>query len=425
MGPVGRCAWWRVPDHVPIFVAIGGIERLQRSGWVVRDFDVVIIGGGLTGLAVAVGLGRSGGRVLLVEKEPIDKMVAPSFDGRVTAIALGSKRQLDRYGVWQDMADQAGPILRIEVGEKDSPATVHYHHRDVGTEPFGWIVENRAIRTSLLAAIERLANVELRDGASIEGMQRSADQVIATLADGDEVRTKLLLVTEGKFSRTRDLVGIGVEEWDYHQRAFVCTLAHERPHGGVAVERFFPDGPFAMLPMSGERTSIVWALDERLADEVGRLDDALFLAEVAERFGDALGPLELTGPRFAYPLRMVKADRATDQRVALVGDALRGIHPIAGQGWNLALRDVDAIVDLVTERLRAGLDPGEPAVLEAYAAQRRFDGLSMVAFTDGINRLFANDLFPIRLARETGLALVERLPPIKRLFMRHAMGMRG
>ena len=387
-----------------------------------KNYDVVIVGGGLTGLAVAAGLGRCGTRVLLVEQGRIEDILAPSFDGRVTAIALGSKRQLDRYGVWQALADDAGPILKIMVGEKDSPATVRYDHRDVGDEPFGWIVENRLIRSALVRALRHLPDVDVRDGTHIDELERTSDQVAATLPGGEQVQAKLLLVTEGRASKTREELGIDVEEWDYRQRAFVCTLAHDRPHHGLAVERFFPDGPFAMLPMTGDRTSIVWALDQELAEEVGRLDDAMFLAEVADRFGDALGPLELLGPRFSYPLRMVKAERATAQRAALVGDALRGIHPIAGQGWNLALRDVDAIVELVAERLRAGLDPGDEATLQAYAQQRRFDGLSMVAFTDGINRLFANDLFPLRLARETGLAMVERLPGLKRLFMRHAMG---
>ena len=384
-------------------------------------FDVVIVGGGLTGLAVAAGIGAAGGRALVVEQEPVRRLVEPGFDGRVTAVALGSKRQLDRYGVWP-LVDEAQPILNIVVGEKGSPAKVRYDHKDVGTEPFGWIVENRLLRKALLARLDELPEVEILGASRIEELDRAPERVTVKLRGGRTETTKLLLVTEGRYSQTRAQLGIDVQDWNYRQRAFVCTLAHEKPHEGLAVERFFPDGPFAMLPMTGNRSSIVWALEERLAEEVGRLDDGMFLAEVAERFGDALGQLELVGPRFAYPLRMVMAERATDRRVALVGDALRGIHPIAGQGWNLALRDVEAVVDLVSERLRAGLDPGDAATLEAYASRRRFDGLSMVAVTDGINRLFGNDIFPIKLARETGLAVVERIRPLKRLFMRHAMG---
>jgi len=390
----------------------------------VTEFDVVIAGGGLTGLAVAAGIGRIGGRVLVIEQERIDRLVEPSFDGRVTAVALGSKRLLDRYGAWDAVAEQAGPILHIEVGEKNSPATVHYDHLDVGREPFGWIVENRDLRKALIARVDELPSVEVVAGRRIQAFDRTPARITVDLG-GRSASARLLLVTEGRFSRTRAMLGIDTEEWDYHQRALVCTLAHDLPHHGRAVERFFPDGPFAMLPMRGLRSSIVWALEERLAEEVAHLNDGLFLAEVAERFGDALGELELVGPRFSYPLRMVMAERATDERVALVGDALRGIHPIAGQGWNLALRDVDAIVELVTARLSAGLDPGDAGTLAAYASRRRLDGISMVAITDGITRLFGNDLFPLKLARETGLAVVERLPPLKRLFMRHAMGTLG
>ena len=191
------------------------------------------------------------------------------------------------------------------------------------------------------------------------------------------------------------------------------------------MERFFPDGPFARLPMTGDRCSIVWALDDDLARTVLALDDRGFLGEVAERFGDDLGELALEGPRWSYPLSLVMADRYTAERLALVGDAARGIHPIAGQGWNLALRDVAALAEIVVDRLRLGLDPGDALALERYAAWRRFDSMALVGVTDGINRLFGNDILPVRLAREAGLALVERAPPVKRLFMQHAMGLVG
>jgi 2-octaprenyl-6-methoxyphenol hydroxylase len=232
-------------------------------------------------------------------------------------------------------------------------------------------------------------------------------------------------VCEGRGSGTRERLGIGVRRQPYGQTAIVCTLRHARPHGGLAVERFFPDGPFARLPMVGDRSSIVWALDDALAVDITRLDDGTFLGEAAERFGDDLGELALEGPRWHYPLALVQADAYAAPRAVLVGDAARGIHPIAGQGWNLAVRDVAAVAEIVADRLRLGLDPGDAAALERYARWRRFDGMALVGITDGINRLFANDLLPLRLARETGLALVDRLPPAKRFFMRHAMGLLG
>jgi 2-octaprenyl-6-methoxyphenol hydroxylase len=235
----------------------------------------------------------------------------------------------------------------------------------------------------------------------------------------------LLALCEGRQSSTRERIGVGVRQWSYGQTGIVCSLAHEFPHQGLAVERFFPDGPFARLPMTGNRCSIVWALDDKLSADVLALDDAGFLGEVADRFGADLGGLELASPRWSYSLALVLADSYTAHRAVLVGYAARGIHPIAGQGWNLALRDVASVAEIVLDRLRLGLDPGDKLALERYAAWRRFDGMALMAVTDGINRLFANDLLPVRLAREAGLAAVEQVGPLKRYFMRHAMGLVG
>jgi 2-octaprenyl-6-methoxyphenol hydroxylase len=267
--------------------------------------------------------------------------------------------------------------------------------------------------------------VVIRAPASIASLERDRHGVQATLTDQSRVRGALLAVCEGRFSKTRDSLGIGARRWAYHQTGLVCTLAHELPHEGRAVERFFPDGPFAMLPLPGDRSSIVWALDDSLAASVAALDDLAFTGEVQERFGDQLGRLTLEGHRWSYPLVLVWSDRYTAERAVLVGDAARGIHPIAGQGWNLAVRDIAAIAEIVVDRLRLGLDPGAPEALDRYAAWRSFDSLALVAVTDGINRLFANDILPLKLAREAGLALVDRLPPAKKFFMRHAMGLVG
>jgi 2-octaprenyl-6-methoxyphenol hydroxylase len=213
--------------------------------------------------------------------------------------------------------------------------------------------------------------------------------------------------------------------WDYDQTGMVATIGHALPHRGLAIERFFGSGPFAILPMTGNRSSIVWAADNRLARDLIGLDDAEFMDELAERFGDQLGALELVGPRWHYPLSMVQAEHYTAGRLALVGDAARAIHPIAGQGWNLALRDVEALAELVIDARRLGLDPGSGHVLARYERWRRFDSLALIAITDGLNRLFGNDLLPLRLARELGLGLVERVAPLKQIFMRHAMGVLG
>ena len=213
--------------------------------------------------------------------------------------------------------------------------------------------------------------------------------------------------------------------WNYHQTGIVATIAHQKPHHGLAVERFFPHGPLAILPMKGKRSSIVWAAEKDLADSLVSLSDEDFIEELAERFDHRLGTIALAGERFHYPLSMAQANRYTDRRLALVGDAARAIHPIAGQGWNLAVRDVAALAELTIDALRLGLDPGARSVLARYERWRRFDSLALIAITDGLNRLFANDVLPIRMAREWGLALVQRTPPLKRFFMHHAMGLVG
>ncbi|HMR31792.1 MAG TPA: UbiH/UbiF/VisC/COQ6 family ubiquinone biosynthesis hydroxylase [Geminicoccaceae bacterium] len=390
-----------------------------------RAVDAAIIGGGLTGLALATALGQGGVDVLVVERAPLERLASPAFDGRVTAVARGSKLLLDGIGVWGGLAAEAEPILDIVVGEAGSRAQVRYDHRDVGHEPLGWIVENRVLREALMARLALLPNVELAAPARIRELERGTAIARLGLEDGRRYRTPLVVAAEGKESATRQAAGIGARRWDYGQTGIVCTLVHTRPHHGLAVERFFPDGPFALLPLTGNRSSIVWALQADRARTVTALDDAAFLGEVAERTADGLGELALEGPRWHYPLGLVWADRYVDRRLALVGDSARGIHPIAGQGWNLALRDVAAVAELVVDRVRLGLDPGDDATLARYAAWRGFDSLVLVAVTDGINRLFANDLFPLEVARNAGLALVERVPAAKRFFMRHAMGLVG
>jgi 2-octaprenyl-6-methoxyphenol hydroxylase len=256
-------------------------------------------------------------------------------------------------------------------------------------------------------------------------IERQSDGVAIGLASGRSVNTALLAAADGRGSPIRDLAGIGVMRWDYGQTGIVATVAHTEPHHGRAFERFFGAGPLAMLPMSGQRSSIVWAAADRLARELIALDDDGFALELGEHFGDRHGALELAGPRWHYPLSMVQAARYTERRLALVGDAARAIHPIAGQGWTLALRDVAALAELVVDAGRLGLDVGGAHVLERYERWRRFDSLALIGITDGLNRLFANDLLPLRLARELGLGAVERIPPLKRFFMRHAMGLLG
>lgn len=397
-----------------------------------QRFDTVVIGGGLTGLALACAVAGAGPSpsfaVAVVERQPPAALLAAPYDGRVTAVAPGSRRLLEAAGVWRHLGEAAAqPILDMVVRQGFSPVGVRYGSAQAGGEALGYIVENRHLRQALLARAAELPGLMLLAPAEVAEVEPGPSLATVRLTDGAALSTPLVAVCEGRGGRTRERLGIATRAWSYRQTGIVCTLRHDQhPHGGLAVERFFPDGPFARLPMpGGHRSSLVWALDDRLAADVRRLDDRAFLAEAAERFGDDLGPLELDGPRWHHPLSLVLADSYTAPRAALLGDAARGIHPIAGQGWNLALRDVASLAEIAVDRLRLGLDPGDAQALARYAAWRRFDGATLAAVTDGLNRLFANDLLPLRALREAGLALVDRAPPAKRFFMRHAMGLAG
>jgi 2-octaprenyl-6-methoxyphenol hydroxylase len=295
----------------------------------------------------------------------------------------------------------------------------------VGDRPFGYIVENRHIRSALQIFAGGLSKLTLLAPAELTALLRDGGRAEARLAGGGTVRARLAVAADGRFSRIRRDAGIASTSLRYRQTSIVCTVSHERAHDGVAVELFLPGGPFAMLPMTENRCNVVWTERADLAPAYLALDDAAFLDELGRRFGDWLGAIALTGPRFSYPLGVMHASRYTDLRLALLGDAAHAIHPIAGQGLNLGLRDVAALAELIVDSHRLGLDLAGPQVLERYERWRRFDNMLLTAVTDGLNRLFSNDIGAIRLARDLGLAAVDRLPPVKRFLMRHAMGVVG
>jgi 2-octaprenyl-6-methoxyphenol hydroxylase len=393
------------------------------------DVEVLIVGGGMVGATLAAALGRAGVAVALVEQADPARFAEAAFDGRTSAIALGSARALRTIGAWAHMAE-AEPILDIRVSDSDgrggcSRLFVHYDHREVGDEPFGYIVENRAIRVALYRLLATLDRVTVLAPAALAGLDRGPTRADVRLADGRRLTARLVVGADGRGSALRRSARIGLATWTYPQTSIVCTIAHERPHNGVAHEHFLPAGPFAVLPMSGHRSSIVWTEHNRLVPHLMALAETPFAAEMTRRFGDSLGRLRPVGPRWSYPLALMHAARYTDRRLALIGDAAHVIHPIAGQGLNLGLRDLAALAEAVVDARRLGLDVGAAPVLERYQRWRRFDNLVLAAVTDGLNRLFSNDLAPVRLARDLGLAVVDRLPPLKRVLMRHAMGLVG
>ena len=388
--------------------------------------DVIIVGAGMIGAALACGLAAQGISVVVIDKADPEKAVAPTFDGRASAIAQASRVALEGIGLWPLIADQTEPIKEIRVSDGPSLMFLHYDYADVGNEPLGHMVENRDLRAGLLRLMKNAPGLTLLAPAGIAHIERNDAHVDVRLDDGRTLRAPLLAACDGRFSPTRESAGIGVSRWTYAQHAIVATIDHEEPHGSIAHERFLPSGPFAILPLKGgHRSSLVWTEKSALVESFMALDDDAFLAEIAERVGGFLGEVSLVGPRFCHPLGLQVAERYTDTRLVLVGDAAHGIHPIAGQGLNLGLRDVAALIDIVVEAKRYGLDLAHGAGLERYQRWRRADNLLMAGMTDVLNRLFSNDVPVIKAARELGLAVVNRVPPLKRTFMRHAMGRVG
>jgi len=408
--------------------------------------DVAIVGAGLIGATLAVALGSAGLRVAVIDRLAGSAQVAPTFDGRTTAIAHGSQRALEAIGVWRHLARHAEPIrdIRISDGRLDpgggpapvSPLHLHFDHREASRRgeavaPMGHIVENRHIRAALFQRLGDLPTVCVLAPAELATAVRSETEARVTLADGRHIRAVLLVSAEGRGGLLREQAGIKLHRAGYSQTAIVVTAEHDLPHRGVAQEKFLPAGPFAILPMtddpvtSAHRSSIVWTERAEIVPALLRLPEATFQGEFARRFGEHLGAVKAVGPRFSYNLSVQAAERLAAPRLALVGDAAHGIHPIAGQGWNLGLRDAAALAEVVVDAHRLGLDVGHASVLADYERWRRVDGLAMIGATDGLNRLFSNDLAPLRLVRDVGLAAVNRLPPLRRFFMRHAMGLVG
>lgn len=388
--------------------------------------DVLIVGGGFVGGTLALALAKAGLAVALVEAADPAVRPAVDADGRATAIALTSRRLLTALGVWDRLAADAGPMRDIRVTDGPSRLFLHYHYRDVGNEPFGHMVENRLLRPAIIDKARTAAGVTFIAPARIADLEFGRARIEARLEDGRRIRASLVVAADGRFSQVREMAGIAVTGWSYRQTGIVCAVSHERHHGWVAHEHFLPAGPFAILPlMPGTRSSIVWTERAELAPVLMAMDEAEFLAELKRRFGDFLGALRLEGKPIAYPLGLQYAHRIIGRRLALVGDAAHVMHPIAGQGLNMGFRDVAALAQALEDGLSQGHDLGSDRILRRYARWRRFDNTVMLTLTDGLNRLFSNDIPPLRLARDLGLAGVQQIGPLKRFFMRHAMGLEG
>jgi 2-octaprenyl-6-methoxyphenol hydroxylase len=403
-----------------------------------NDAELLIAGGGLNGLLLGIACAGAGLAVSIVDRENPAAMLDPGFDGRSSAIAHGSQQVLSALGLWPLIAAGAEPILEIRVADDNAPLFLHYDHRELGDDtPLGWIVENRMLRRALIEHARSLPSLIFLAPLAVDAVETSPAAAVAALSDGRRMTAHLVAAADGAGSPLRAAAGIRTLEWRYPQTAIVTMARHERPHAGIAVEHFLPAGPFAILPMTDDpapvqaplaprgRSSIVWTERAEFAAGLIALSDDAFAAELAARFGDFLGTVEPVGPRWSYPLQLMLAERYVDRRLALVGESAHVIHPIAGQGLNLGIRDIAALAEIVIDARRLGLDIGDDALLRRYQKWRRLDALLLAAVTDGLNRLFSNSIAPLRLVRGLGLAGVNRLPPLKRFLMRDAMGIIG
>ena len=393
------------------------------------DTDIVIAGGGLNGTTLGIALASAGLDVTLVDPLPKESRGSSEFDGRGYALSIGSQRVLKTLGVWSNVAEQAQPILDIVVtdgraGEGPSPFLLHFDHTEIEEGPMGFMIEDRLLRPALLSVLDKTGVTQIETTRLID-QTPDANGVTVTLSDGRLLRSRLLVGCDGKASSVASRAGIRRTGWRYGQTSLVCAIAHEKPHDGTAHQFFMPPGPLAILPLPGNRSSIVWTETDAEAARIQALDDLGYLEELRPRFGDFLGEISLAGKRFTYPLELSIAQRFVGERVALLGDAAHAVHPIAGQGLNAGLKDVAALAEVLVDARRRGEDFGRIDVLTRYQQWRRFDTATLALATDTFNRLFSNDNSVLRMVRDLGLGLTNAMPGLRRGFIREAAGLTG
>ena len=401
------------------------------TGGKIGQVDVLIAGAGFAGLSLAIALRQAlGASCKVVVADPA--LERGAGDPRASAIVAAARRLFETIGVWERIAEGAQPIVDMAVTDsrlEDAmrPTFLTFDGEVRPDEPFAHMIENGPLLAALLAKA-RADGVDLMS-AAVADCAVVSDRIEIRLQDGASLRARLLVAADGAHSSIRDRAGIATHGWQYGQSSIATTVRHERDHNGRAEEHFLPAGPFAILPLkrdaTGHRSSIVWTEDEKEAERIVALDDAGFHAELEKRFGLHLGEIKAAGPRRAFPLGLSVARAFVADRIALIGDAAHVIHPIAGQGLNMGLKDVAALAETIVDAMRLGLDPGSPVTLDRYQRWRRFDTMAMGVATDGLNRLFSNRSDALRVVRDVGLGLVDRLPALKQLFIREAAGLVG
>ncbi len=392
-----------------------------------HDFDLLIVGGGMVGASLACALGDTPLRIGVVESHTAQsEWPSDSYDIRVSAITRATENVFRLIGAWDGMEQRrVTPYGAMDVWDATGSGSIGFDCADLGEPNLGYIIENRVILAALLERMAQFDNIELLCPAQVAELQRDEVSATLTLADGSSYSAALIVGADGANSWVREQAGITTTGWPYEQTAVVATIKTAKHHHGVAYQRFMPEGPLAFLPMPNGLSSIVWSTTPERAAELVELDEASFLAELQLAFGDKLGAMESTGPRGAFPLLLRHANRYSDERLVLVGNAAHAIHPLAGQGLNLGVSDIAALAELLLDAKNNKQDVGEFALLRRYERWRKADNVTVMAAMDGFKRLFSNDSAPLSLLRNIGLTIADNAGPAKKLMMRRALGLSG
>jgi len=392
------------------------------------DHDVVIVGGGMVGASLAIALSATPLKVALLEAVPFRSQSQPSYDDRAIALAYGTRRIFGGMGLWPALAPQVTPIERIHISDRGHFGATRLDRRDAGVEALGYVAESRLVGAVVAERLRQLANLTIYCPATLSEVVLGSGVAEVVVKEGEMQRRltcRLVVAADGATSTVRELLGIAMQRWEYGQTAIITNVTPDRPHGNRAYERFTDSGPLALLPMSDNRYSVVWTVRADYATSVLAMDDVTFLAALQARVGRRVGTLIKVGRRRDYPLAMVRAREHVRPRLALIGNAAHTLHPVAGQGFNLGVRDVAVLAEVLNDAVLAGQDIGAMDVLQRYAGWRQRDHLKMIAFTDGLARVFANPLWPVRVVRNMSMVLVDLLPPLKQVLTRHTMGLAG
>lgn len=386
------------------------------------SYDVIIVGGGPSGSILAIALGSSGLSVAVVDRLSPEDSISKANDGRAFAVAQGSADVMRKYHMWNGMEVDTQTITDIMISDDGGPGYLHYTAEDAGNIPMGYMLEHWQLRQHLEYVRKNYRNISWFAPASVTKIDFNSANVTVHLQGGLSLKAQVLVGADGRNSQMRELGKFKTTSWKYDQKAIVCKISHTKPHMGVAYEHFMPNGPFACLPMPGDYSAVVWTDKPDIVDSMMNLNDNDFTNEMQKRFGQALGDFKLASPKWSYPLGIQFVHKYISTRLALVADAAHVMHPVAGQGLNMGIRDVGSLADILIKHKKLGADIGQHVVLEQYQRARRFDNALMLGSTDGLIRLFSSNFTPVRVARSLGLSVVNSLPMVRKFFARQAMG---